>query len=369
MVGDDAEESDYPDAVSGPWPVIDNEDKVVDHVRRLITDMIEGVIESSRGGEIKVDLSSEKVFADEKGSNTFTEAGNEKQVSGSGTRPPDGEMGEKKAGSSNQVKKQNSSRSKSSFRNSSHLIVTEDGVQTVRLLLDHPEETMSADLSESSVSSSEMNTNSNSNSQSVTNTDSNNSDSNSVIENSNQNRMSFQNNTHKITTVNGKMTVFRVVNGSVVFEEPDKTTTLKPTTVNSTWVMPVLGHSASTRTPEGSPIKGAETSTTLESLELSTDGKLRSTVRTTQRPTRPTTRLTPRRTTRSTMTTTTLPPGIMEAMNEAVNRASATIVEVTQALTAPVYLLFGGRRGFGRGFTFGQMHQDRADARDKAFQH
>lgn len=360
MVGDDAEESDYPDAVSSPWPVIDNEDKVVDHVRRLITDMIEGVIESSRGGEIKVDLSSEKVFADEKGSNTFTEAGNEKQVSSSGTRPPDGEMGEKKAGSSsNQVKKQNSSRSKSSFRNSSHLIVTEDGVQTVRLLLDHPEETMSADLSESSVSSSEMNTNSNSNSQSVTNTDSNNSDSNSVIENSNQNRMSFQNNTHKITTVNGKMTVFRVVNGSVVFEEPDKTTTMKPTTVNSTWVMPVLGHSASTmsnstRTPEGSPIK---------------DGKLTSTVRTTQRPTRPTTRLTPRRTTRSTTTTTTLPPGIMEAMNEAVNRASATIVEVTQALTAPVYLLFGGRRGFGRGFSFGQMHQDRADARDKAFQH
>ena len=115
-------------------------------------------------------------------------------------------------------------------------------------------------------------------------------------------------------------------------------------------------------------------------------------------------------------------------------RASATIVEVTQALTAPVYLLFGfvhfslssifgdfclhkymlwarisseglepnimygwqnmfcndivffvlscayvgsgrhlfcfrGRRGFGRGFSFGQMHQDRADARDKAFQH
>ena len=28
MVGDDAEESDYPDAVSSPWPVIDNEDKV-----------------------------------------------------------------------------------------------------------------------------------------------------------------------------------------------------------------------------------------------------------------------------------------------------------------------------------------------------
>ena len=52
----------------------------------------------------QVDLSSEKVFADEKGSNTFTEAGNEKQVSSSGTRPPDGEMGEKKAGSSsNQV--------------------------------------------------------------------------------------------------------------------------------------------------------------------------------------------------------------------------------------------------------------------------
>ena len=112
-------------------------------------------------------------------------------------------------------------------------------------------------------------------------------------------------------------------------------------------------------------------------------------------------------------------------------RASATIVEVTQALTAPVYLLFGfvhfslssifgdfclhkymlwarisseglepnictdgktcfvtilyllsflvgsgrhlfcfrGRRGFGRGFSFGQMHQDRADAQDKAFQH
>ena len=28
--------------------------KVVNHVRRLITEMIEGVIESSRGGEIKV---------------------------------------------------------------------------------------------------------------------------------------------------------------------------------------------------------------------------------------------------------------------------------------------------------------------------
>ena len=28
MMGDDAEESDYPDAVSSPWPVIDNEDKV-----------------------------------------------------------------------------------------------------------------------------------------------------------------------------------------------------------------------------------------------------------------------------------------------------------------------------------------------------
>merc|ERR1712192_68292 len=86
----------------------------------------------------------------------------------------------------------------------------------------------------------------------------------------------------------------------------------------------------------------------------STNGKLTSTVRTTQRPTRSTTRLTPRRTTRTTTTTTTLTPGIMEAMNQAVNIASATIVEVTQALTAPVYLLFGGRRDFGRGFTVEQ---------------
>merc|ERR1719381_52751 len=121
--------------------------------------------------------------------------------------------------------------------------------------------------------------------------------------------------------------------------------------MNSTWVMPVLGHSATTSnsttvTPMRSP---TETSTTLESLQHGTDGKQTSTVRTTQRPTRSTTRLTPRRTTRTTTTTTTMPPGIMEAMNQAVNRASATIVEVTQALTAPVYLLFGGRRGFGRG--------------------
>ena len=147
---------------------------------------------------------------------------------------------------------------------------------------------------ESSVTSSKMNTNSNTNSQSVTNTDSSNSDSNSVIENSNESRMNFQNNTHKITTVNGKMTVFKVVNGSVVFEEKP-TTTVIPTT--SSWVMPVLGLSNSTAKP-----------------------KLISTLRTTQRPTRSTTRLTPRRTTRTTTTTTTLPPGIMEAMNLAVNR-------------------------------------------------
>merc|ERR1719400_1995347 len=105
----------------------------------------------------------------------------------------------------------------------------------------------------------------------------------------------------------------------------------------------------------------------LDSLQLDTGSKLTTTVQTTQRPTRSTTRLTPRRTTRTTTTTTTLPPGIMEAMNHAVNRASATIVEVTQALTAPVYLLFGGRRSFGRGFTFGHSHQDRADTRDKGF--
>ena len=47
-----------------------------------------------------MDLSSSKVFADER--NTFTEAGNEKQVSSS-SLPPDGQMEKKKAGNSNQV--------------------------------------------------------------------------------------------------------------------------------------------------------------------------------------------------------------------------------------------------------------------------
>merc|ERR1719391_895772 len=260
-------ESNHPAPISNAWPLIDNEDKVVNHVRRLITEMIEGVIESSRGGEIQVDLSSEKVFDDDKGSKTFT-SGNDKPVSSLGSTrvTPDGKK-KKRPGNSNQVKKQNNSRSKSSFRNSSHLIVTEDGVRTVLLLLDNPEETMSADLSESVVSSSKMNTNSNSNSQSVTNTDSNNSDSNSVLENSNQSRMSFQNNTHKITTVNGKVTVFKVVNGSFVLEEPEKaTTTMKPTTMNSTWVMPVLGHSATTSNSTVTPMRSpTETSTTMNS--------------------------------------------------------------------------------------------------------
>merc|ERR1712117_223090 len=94
-----------------------------------------------------------------------------------------------------------------------------------------------------------MDTNSNSNSQSVTNTDSSSSDSTSVVENSNQSRMSFQNNTHKITTVNGKTTVFKVVNGSVVFEDPDKTTTTttSPRATTTIWTMPVMGHSSTTR--------------------------------------------------------------------------------------------------------------------------
>ena len=43
-----------------------------------------------------------------------------------------------------QVKKSSGSRSKSSFRNGTHLIVTEDGVKTVLLLNDNPEETLSA---------------------------------------------------------------------------------------------------------------------------------------------------------------------------------------------------------------------------------
>ena len=51
-----------------------------------------------------MDLSSEKVFADEKGSNTFTEAGNKKQVTSSSNVTPDGEEQKKKAGNSNQVK-------------------------------------------------------------------------------------------------------------------------------------------------------------------------------------------------------------------------------------------------------------------------
>ena len=51
-----------------------------------------------------MDLSSEKVFPDEKGSNTFTEAGNKKQVSSSSNVTPDGEEQKKKAGNSNQVK-------------------------------------------------------------------------------------------------------------------------------------------------------------------------------------------------------------------------------------------------------------------------
>ena len=43
-----------------------------------------------------------------------------------------------------QVKKSSGSRSKSSFRNGTHLIVTEDGVRTVLLLNENPEETLSA---------------------------------------------------------------------------------------------------------------------------------------------------------------------------------------------------------------------------------
>ena len=50
----------------------------------------------------QVDLSSEKVFADEEGSNTFTEAGNEKQGSSSSVTPG-GQVEKKKAGNSNQV--------------------------------------------------------------------------------------------------------------------------------------------------------------------------------------------------------------------------------------------------------------------------